>query len=157
MSTRFWEQKSLSEMTTEEWESLCDGCGRCCLNKFEDEDTGQIYFTNVCCEFFDSERCGCSNYAKRSAMMPDCLILSADKPEIFEVMPATCAYKLLHHGQALPEWHPLVSGDRQSVHHSDMSMRGKVVSEAYIHPQQMVEHIIDWISAELPATDEEPN
>lgn len=149
MSSRFWETTSLVDMTTQQWESLCDGCGRCCLNKFEDEDNGRIYFTNVSCQLFDADRCRCSDYEHRAEKVPDCMLLSVDRLDILSVMPDTCAYKLLAIGEALPGWHPLVSGDPDSVRQAGMSVAGSVVSEEYIHPQQMVEHIIDWITADI--------
>lgn len=146
MSEKFWEEKSLSEMTTEEWESLCDGCGRCCLNKLEDEDSGEIYFTNVACRLFDNDKCACSDYANRMNSMPDCMILSSDNVEALAVMPSTCAYSLLWRKKPLPDWHPLVSGNKQSVIDAGMTVSGKVVSEEHIHFEQLPEHLINWIS-----------
>lgn len=142
----FWQTKSLQQMNQAEWEALCDGCGRCCLNKLEDEDTGEIYFTNVSCQLLNTNTCRCQNYGKRERLMPDCLILSADKPEVFEIMPSTCAYRLLSLGKPLPDWHPLVSGDPDSVATAGISVAGKVVSEEFIHRKQLVEHIITWIT-----------
>lgn len=136
-------------MTPQQWESLCDGCGRCCLNKFEDEDNGRIYFTNVSCRLFDAQRCRCSDYEHRAELVPDCMLLSVDRPDILSVMPDTCAYKLLAIGEALPDWHPLVTGRQESVSEAGMSVAGHVVSEEYIHPQQMVEHIIEWVAADI--------
>lgn len=146
MSTNFWEVKSLSEMTQVEWESLCDGCGRCCLNKLEDEDTGKIYFTNVACKLLDIEKCRCSDYENRKVSMPECMILSVDNLAALEVMPSTCAYLLLHHDKPLPEWHPLITGRKESVAEADMMISGKVVSEEYIHYKQLPEHLINWIT-----------
>ena len=146
MSERFWEIKSLAEMSATEWESLCDGCGRCCLNKLEDEDTGEIYFTNVACRYYDSEKGCCSDYDNRQKVMPDCMILSADKPEIYDVMPSTCAYRLLELKKTLPEWHPLVSGDKMTVVEAGISVIGKVISEEHIHYEQLPEHLINWIT-----------
>ena len=133
-------------MNKQEWESLCDGCGRCCLNKLEDEDTGEIYFTNVACKLFDSEKCCCTDYSNRMNSMPDCMILSFDNYAALEVMPSTCAYRLLQQGKPLPEWHPLVSGDKNSVIEAGISVRGKVISEEHIHYEQLPEHIINWIT-----------
>ena len=146
MSSNFWEVKSLAEMSQVEWESLCDGCGRCCLNKLEDEDTGEIYFTNVACKLLDIEKCACSDYENRKTSMPDCMILSFDNQDALEVMPSTCAYSLLSHGKPLPEWHPLITGDKNSVNAADMSVTGKVISEDYVHYEQLPEHLINWIS-----------
>ncbi len=146
MSNNFWEIKHLSEMTTEEWESLCDGCGRCCLNKLEDEDTDDIYYTNVSCKLLDIENCCCSDYENRKEKMPDCMILSVDNQAALEVMPSTCAYRLLGSGKPLPDWHPLVSGKQESVTEAGMSITGKVVSEEYIHYTQFPEHLINWVT-----------
>ena len=146
MSEKFWETKSLAEMSRQEWESLCDGCGRCCLNKLEDEDTGEVYFTNVSCRLFDIEQCHCTDYENRKISMPDCMILSVDNTAALDVMPSTCAYRLLQLGEPLPEWHPLVTGRKESVAEADMTVKGKVVSEEYIHYEQFPEHLINWIT-----------
>lgn len=146
MSENFWEIKTLSEMTATEWESLCDGCGRCCLNKLEDEDSGEIYFTNVACKLLDLEQCRCSDYANRKISMPDCMILSVDNHAALEVMPSTCAYRLLELGKPLPEWHPLITGNKESVIAAGMTVSGKVVSEEHIHYEQLPEHLINWIT-----------
>lgn len=146
MSELFWETKTLSEMSQQEWESLCDGCGRCCLNKLEDEDTGEIYFTNVACTLFDIDKCNCTDYENRKARVPDCMILSVDNKDSIEVMPATCAYRLLQLGKPLPEWHPLITGSRESVIDAGISVVGKVISEDYIHSEQLPEHIITWVT-----------
>lgn len=146
MSSNFWEEKSLSEMTKEEWESLCDGCGRCCLNKLEDEDSGEIYFTNVACKLLDTEQCCCSDYENRMNSMPECMILSFDNHTALDVMPSTCAYRLLQQGKPLPEWHPLITGNKESVIDAGMSVTGKVISEEHIHYEQLPEHLINWIT-----------
>ena len=146
MSNNFWETKQLSEMTKEEWESLCDGCGRCCLNKLEDEDSDEIYYTNVSCKLLDLEKCCCTDYENRKISMPDCMILSVDNQAALEVMPSTCAYRLLDAGKPLPEWHPLFSGRQESVAEAGMSIVGKVVSEEYIHYTQFPEHLINWVT-----------
>ena len=144
--SRFWEEKSLEQLNREEWESLCDGCGRCCLNKLEDEDTGEIYFTNVSCKLLDTEKCQCKDYANRKTLMPDCMILSYDYHEALEVMPSTCAYRLLQIGEPLPDWHPLITGDKQSVIDAGISVKGKVVSEEFIHYEQLPEHLVNWVT-----------
>lgn len=146
MSSNFWEVKSLAEMSQQEWESLCDGCGRCCLNKLEDEDTGEIYFTNVTCKLLDIEKCRCSDYDNRKVSMPDCMILSFDNKEALEVMPSTCAYSLLYQGKPLPEWHPLITERKESVAEADITIAGKVVSEEHIHYTQLPEHLINWVT-----------
>lgn len=146
MSSNFWEAKSLSDMTKEEWESLCDGCGRCCLNKLEDKDTNEIYFTNVSCKLLDIETCYCTDYENRKTSVPDCMILSVDDKAALEVMPSTCAYRLLELGKSLPEWHPLITGRKESVVDAGISVIGKVVSEEYIHYKQFPEHLINWVT-----------
>ena len=143
--TRFWRDKALHDLTPEEWEALCDGCGRCCLNKLEDEDTAELYFTNVACHLLDLNSCRCRDYSHRAELVPECLVLTSGQPEMFEQLPDTCAYRLRAEGQPLPDWHPLVSGDPESVHIAGISVRGKVVSEEYIHPDQLPEHMISWI------------
>ena len=125
----FWENKSLSELSRSEWELLCDGCAKCCLHKIEDEESGALYSTNVVCEYLDSEQCQCLNYAQRSVLVPDCVTLDADNLQHVYFMPATCSYRLLAEGKALPPWHPLITGNKESTHESGHSVRGKVISE----------------------------
>ncbi len=137
----FWKTKSLADMNRTEWESLCDGCGRCCLNKIEDIDTGKLYFTSVVCHLFDDQRCRCTHYSERSTLVPDCLVLSMDNLNQINFLPDTCAYRLLNEGQDLPDWHPLVSGNPNSVHRAGISVRGRVISEAYVHPDDLVNYV----------------
>jgi len=129
MTDEFWKRKSLAAMTSAEWESLCDGCALCCLQKLEDEDTGDVYFTDVACRLLDVETCRCSDYAARAKKVANCMVLSADQPEAFRWLPATCAYRLLAEGQELPDWHPLISGDPDTVHEAGISAIGKMRSE----------------------------
>ena len=145
--TPFWKRKTLAGMSRGEWEALCDGCGRCCLLKLEDEDTGILYYTNIACHLLDAESCRCADYAHRVQRIPECLVLRHDNPEHINMLPTTCAYYRLAHGRELADWHPLVSGDPDSVHEAGVSVRGKVVSELHIHPEQLTEHIIDWIDS----------
>lgn len=129
MNDEFWKRKSLGEMTPEEWESLCDGCALCCLQKIEDEETGEIFFTDIACRLLDTDKCRCTDYPARAKKVADCLVLAPDKPALYQWLPASCAYRLLAEGQDLPVWHPLVSGDPESVHEAGISVRGRVTSE----------------------------
>jgi uncharacterized cysteine cluster protein YcgN (CxxCxxCC family) len=116
-------------MTAREWESLCDGCGLCCLIRFEDEDTGEIIPTRVHCKLFDSESCACSNYADRKRHVPDCIKLTPQNVDTLKWMPLSCAYRRVNEGRGLADWHPLISGDPESVHRAGVSIRGETVSE----------------------------
>ncbi len=140
---RFWEHKSLEEMSQREWESLCDGCGKCCLHKLEDEDSGELLFTSVACRYLDAESCRCTVYETRKQHVPDCLTLRLEAMEHLRWLPSTCAYRLLYEGKALPTWHPLVSGSKESVHRSHISVRNKVVSEADVAEDDLDLYVID--------------
>ncbi len=122
-STDFWKQKRLSQMSHGEWESLCDGCARCCLHKLEDEEEGTVYYTRAACSLLDIKTCRCSDYPNRQQKMPDCLQLSVDHANYFDWLPETCAYRLLAEGEPLPEWHPLITGDPDSVVKAGISVR----------------------------------
>ena len=142
---RFWEHKSLAELDAEEWESLCDGCGRCCLLKLEDADSGVVAYTGVACRLLDVEQGRCSDYQRRRQRVPDCLVLDASTVAATDWLPATCAYRLRAQGRPLPDWHPLVSGDPQTVREAGISVAGRVFSERFVHPEALAEHIVRWV------------
>ena len=141
----FWRTKSLDGMTAAEWESLCDGCARCCLVKLEDEDTGVIYPTDVACTLLDSEGCRCVDYADRQARAPDCVKLTPQAVRTLPWLPSTCAFRLIAEGRDLYWWHPLVSGDPETVHLAGVSVRGRVSgSEDEFTLSEILECIVDW-------------
>lgn len=129
MSERFWETKALAEMNPAEWESLCDGCGKCCLHKLQDTDSGELFYTNVACRLLNLNTARCTRYAARARLMPDCIQLNPEKLRQCDWLPSTCAYRLLAEGKALPDWHPLVAGDTRAVHRAGASVRGWAISE----------------------------
>jgi uncharacterized protein len=126
--SKFWE-RPLKELSRAEWEALCDGCGKCCLHKIEDEISGEVHQTNVACRLLDRNSCRCSNYRARRALVPDCVRLTADAVDRLAWLPSTCAYRVRSEGKPLPNWHYLVSGDPETVHRAGMSVRGWTVSE----------------------------
>ncbi|WP_275134360.1 YcgN family cysteine cluster protein [Vibrio sp. DW001] len=125
----FWERKALAEMTDTEWESLCDQCGKCCLHKLMDEDTEEVYYTNVACSWLNSDTCSCKDYANRFESGEECLKLSREKISEFHWLPDTCSYRLLAEGKILPKWHPLITGDKSTMHEAGESVRNQVVYE----------------------------
>ena len=127
---KFWQKTPLEDMSSLEWEALCDGCGKCCLLKLEDEDTLDVHYTSVSCRLFDGESCTCGNYPLRKQLVAGCVVLTPENIERnAHWMPSTCAYRLLFEGQALPEWHPLLTGDPNSTHTSGASVKGKTIPE----------------------------
>jgi uncharacterized protein len=140
----FWETKSLAEMSREEWESLCDGCAKCCLRKLEDANDGEIHYTDVACRLLDTQRCRCKRYAKRLEVVSDCAALTPDTVGKLSWLPGTCAYRLIAEGRPLEWWHPLVSGDRETVHHAGISVRGRATPETHVHEDELEERIVDW-------------
>jgi len=142
MTAPFWKTKSLDEMTREEWESLCDGCGRCCLHKLRDEDTEALSFTNVGCRLLDTETCQCSDYGNRFARVPDCVQLTPEVLREVDWLPPSCAYRLVEEGRDLPEWHPLRSGTAETVVTSGASAAGRIINERDAGPLE--HHVVDW-------------
>lgn len=138
----FWRTKTLRDMSRAEWESLCDGCALCCLHKLEDEDTGEVYYTDVHCRYMDSNSCRCTVYESRHIKVPSCVWLTPDQAESFFWLPDTCAYRLLAEGKELHEWHPLVSGDPESVHRAGISLRGQGIADDKIPEDEWQDRII---------------
>jgi len=141
----FWLAKSLEEMTPAEFESLCDGCGKCCLHKLEDEDTGDVYYTKVACRFLDHDSCRCQEYSQRQTLVPECVVLTPESVKDTYWLPETCAYRLIAEGAPLFDWHPLISGDPDSVHKAGMSVAGQVVHESAVDPDDMEDYIVRWV------------
>lgn len=144
MPAPFWKSKSMWELSDAEWESLCDGCGRCCLIKFQDEDTGRIAYTDITCRLLDLQSCRCRNYRQRTRLVSECLDLRREDKEAFMALPSTCAYRLLYEGKDLPAWHPLLTGDPESVHAAGISVRDRATSEEYVHPDDIDERDVNW-------------
>ena len=144
MTKPFWQTKSLTEMTPSEWESLCDGCAKCCLLKLEDEDTGDIAYTRLHCRLLDAGLCACSDYENRKAKVPDCVILTPKSVSELKWMPKSCAYRRVHEGRGLEDWHHLVCGDRQRIHEEGNSVMGQTVSEETVFEEDQIDWIIDW-------------
>lgn len=144
LAPEYWRTTPLSDMTRLEWEALCDGCGRCCLLKLEDEDTGQVAYTDVHCRLFDPDTCRCGNYAHRKRLVPGCVQLT---PETIDAsapwMPETCAYRRLHEGRDLPDWHPLVTGDPGSPRKAGVAMHKSSVPEWEVDEDDLEDHIIE--------------
>lgn len=140
----FWRIKPLEAMNRQEWESLCDGCGRCCLNKLEDFDTGEIFWTSLACAQLDCETCRCRNYETRFDIVPDCIDLTPAKVRELAWLPPTCAYRIVAEGGDLHWWHPLVSGRSETVHEAGISVRGRATSEEGIAIEDYEDHLADW-------------
>lgn len=143
MSERFWQTKTLAELSPAQWEALCDGCGKCCLHKLEDADSGQLYYTKVACRLLDLKTVRCARYALRTQLVADCITLDPEQVGQLAWLPSTCAYRLLAEGKDLPHWHPLLSNDPHSVHRAKVSVQGWAVSEQQV--RDIEDHIIAWI------------
>ncbi len=141
---RFWERLPLAKLRPAEWEALCDGCGKCCLNKLEDPDTGQVALTRVACRLLDNDTCRCGQYDIRHHLVPECIVLTPKTIEQHAYwLPETCAYKRLWKGQTLPDWHPLISGDPQAVHEVGVSVRGHTVPENEVDEEEWEDYLIE--------------
>ena len=138
----FWETTSLKDMTRKQWESLCDGCALCCLHKLEDEDTEEVYYTDVHCRYMDTANCNCTVYLERQEKVPNCVWLTPDQASKFHWLPDSCAYRVLAEGRKLAEWHPLISGDPNSVHEAGVSIKGKGVADDQVAEEDWEDHII---------------
>lgn len=147
----FWETKTLEEMTDNEWEQLCDGCARCCLNKLEDWETGEIAWTNVACSLLDGATCRCKDYANRQATVPDCVQLTPHEVKSLSWLPPTCAYRLVSEGKKLYWWHHLLSGSRETVHDVGISTRSRTVSEVGMSAEELENYLVFWPGEEYEA------
>ncbi|WP_374375013.1 YcgN family cysteine cluster protein [Dongia sp.] len=140
----FWQTTPLSKMTPSQWESLCDGCGKCCLVKLRDADTNEVLFTNIACKQLDLRSCRCKDYENRKEIVPDCVQLSPRNLGRIDWLPETCAYKLVHRGEDLPWWHPLISGTQKTVHQAGISVKRRAISETRAGEPE--DHLVDWAS-----------
>lgn len=141
----YWRHLSLREMSKKQWEDLCDGCGKCCLIKLEDEENMVTEFTNIACQLLDEKTCRCKNYSKRHQIVRDCIKLTPKKVEALSWLPNTCSYRLIHEGKDLPSWHHLKTGNYQSIHKADASVKNKIVSELDVNEDCWEDFIVDWI------------
>lgn len=141
---KFWEKVPLKKLSPQEWEALCDGCGKCCLNKLEDPDTGEVALTRIACRLLDDESCHCSQYDIRKHIVPECIVMTPGNIESHAYwMPETCAYRLLWQGKKLYDWHPLISGDPATVHAAGVSVKGITIPEFEIAEEEWEDHIIE--------------
>ena len=145
MRERFWERFTLTELRSDEWEALCDGCAKCCLHKLEDADNGHVHYTRVACDLLDRQRCRCIDYPQRQQRVSACVKLAATDCEALAWLPASCAYRRVAEGRALPTWHHLRTGDRATVHQVGASIRDWAIPSAHVHPDGLEEHIIHWV------------
>jgi uncharacterized cysteine cluster protein YcgN (CxxCxxCC family) len=142
----FWKKFDIGDLSKPEWEALCDGCGKCCMIKLEDHETAEVKYTNVACRLFDAETCRCGNYALRRQMVAGCVVLTPENIERnAHWMPGTCAYRLLQNGDPLPDWHPLITGNSDSVHTANISMQGNVLFEYEVAEEDLEDHIVEGL------------
>ena len=141
----FWESKSLTEMSKDEWESLCDGCARCCMIKLQDEDTDEVHYTSIVCDLLDQHDCQCTAYPQRHALVKDCVVLTHERVGEFHWLPKSCAYRTLAEGRPLAWWHPLVSGTRDTVHQAEISGQGKGIAQSEVDEDDEQDMIIRWV------------
>lgn len=139
----FWETKSLDELTEAEWEALCDHCGRCCLHKVQDEESGEVVYTSVACKLYDLDLSACGDYIHRKQIVPECMVLTVQKVRKTTCLPQTCAYRLLAEGKTLPAWHPLISGDQQTVKSFGMPINRFAISETMIDMRALDQYILE--------------
>ncbi len=143
---KFWEKYALSELTSAEWEAVCDGCGKCCLIKLEDPDTAQVEYTNVACKLFDEATCRCADYDIRKSIVPSCVVLSPDTIEAASYwLPNSCGYKLLHQGYELPLWHPLLTGSPEAMHEAGASMINRTVPEYEVDEEDLEDYVVEGL------------
>ena len=143
----FWKTKTLKEMTPTEWESLCDGCAKCCLVKLEDEETKELFYTGLHCKLLDGTTCRCSDYPNRKKYVPICVKLTPEIVATVDWLPESCAYRLVHEGKDLHDWHHLICGDREEIHRRGWSARGKTVTEEGVDDEDAINYVIDWFHA----------
>lgn len=161
LTEKFWEQKPLEQMSTQEWEALCDGCAKCCLNKFIDDeeqegptdyiaDEETVYYTNIACRYLNSHKCECSVYEQRTVLVPDCVKLTKENLKDIFFMPTSCSYRRLYEGRGLPSWHPLLNGGKKSLmHKKQMSVRNKTISEDAVDMEKFEDYIVSWALNDL--------
>lgn len=142
-SGNFWVTKTLEQMSPDEWELLCDGCGICCLLKLEDEDNGEVHTASVSCRLLNLETCKCRDYNNRLSKVAMCRQLNMENISSMQWLPESCAYKRLYNGKLLPDWHPLITGNENSAHDAGVSVKFYAISEEYIHPEQLADFLID--------------
>ncbi|PHS17522.1 MAG: hypothetical protein COA86_09525 [Kangiella sp.] len=140
---RFWETIPFDQLDQKQWESLCDGCGQCCAHKLQDDETEEVFLTNVVCQYLDHQTCHCSVYENRHQYVPDCIKITPENAKTLNWIPETCAYRLVANGKPLPEWHPLVVGDRASTKQANMTILNKVISEEDVEMDDLEDYLVE--------------